>query len=135
MSQQEQTSPPPPSAIKTVTAPPPPAAPPASAPPPSLRNSWGRFAIPLLAVLVAFGFIALATLRWDAWVGNAAIQTTNDAYVRAELTRLSSRVAGEILTVAANDFQRVKAGDLLIQIDPADYQAQVAQAEASVAAS
>ena len=134
MSQQEQTSPPPPSAIKTVTAPPPPAAPPASAPPPSLRNSWGRFAIPLLAVLVAFGFIALATLRWDAWVGNAAIQTTNDAYVRAELTRLSSRVAGEILTVAANDFQRVKAGDLLIQIDPADYQAQVAQAEASVAA-
>ena len=134
LSQQEQTSPPPPSAIKTVTAPPPPAAPPASAPPPSLRNSWGRFAIPLLAVLVAFGFIALATLRWDAWVGNAAIQTTNDAYVRAELTRLSSRVAGEILTVAANDFQRVKAGDLLIQIDPADYQAQVAQAEASVAA-
>jgi membrane fusion protein (multidrug efflux system) len=85
-------------------------------------------------VLAAFGFIALATLRWDAWVGNATIQTTNDAYVRAELTRLSSRVAGEILTVAVNDFQRVKAGDLLIQIDPADYQAQVAQAEASVAA-
>jgi len=99
-----------------------------------LRNSWGRFAIPLFAVLVAFAFIALATLRWDAWVGNATVQTTNDAYVRAELTRLSSRVAGEILTVAANDFQRVKAGDLLIEIDPADYQAQVAQAEASVAA-
>jgi membrane fusion protein (multidrug efflux system) len=84
-------------------------------------------------VLVAFGFIALATLRWDAWVGSATIQTTNDAYVRAELTRLSSRVAGEVLTVAANDFQRVKAGDLLIQIDPADYAAQVAQAEAGVA--
>jgi len=85
-------------------------------------------------VLVAFAFIALATLRWDAWIGNAAIQTTNDAYVRAELTRLSSRVAGEILNVAASDFQRVKAGDLLIQIDPADYQAQVVQTEASVAA-
>ncbi len=83
-------------------------------------------------MLVAFGFIALATLRWDAWVGSAAIQTTNDAYVRAETTRLSSRVAGEVLTVAANDFQRVKAGDLLIQIDPADYEAQVAQAEAGV---
>ena len=61
-------------------------------------------------------------------------QTTNDAYVRAELTRLSSRVAGEVLTVAVNDFQRVKAGDLLIQIDPADYQAQVAQADAAVVA-
>jgi membrane fusion protein (multidrug efflux system) len=98
------------------------------------RGAWSRFAIPLFAVLVAFIFIALATLRWDAWVGGATTQTTNDAYIRAELTRLSSRVAGEVLTVAANDFQRVKAGDLLIQIDPADYQAQVAQAEASVAA-
>ena len=73
-------------------------------------------------------------MRWDAWVGSAVTQTTNDAYVRAELTRLSSRVAGEVLDVAVNDFQRVKAGDLLIQIDPADYQAQVAQAEAYVAA-
>src|SRR5271170_2043688 len=45
----------------------------------------------------------------------------------------SSRVAGEVLTVTAKDFQRVKAGDLLVQIDPAVYQAQVAQAEAGVA--
>jgi membrane fusion protein (multidrug efflux system) len=143
LSQQEQTSPSSSansnaSAASSSAA----AAASSSAPPPrpsvpsssSSSSSWGRFAIPLFAVLAAFGFIALATLRWDAWVGNAAIQTTNDAYVRAELTRLSSRVAGEILTVAANDFQRVKAGDLLVQIDPADYQAQVAQAEASVAA-
>jgi membrane fusion protein (multidrug efflux system) len=83
-------------------------------------------------VAVALGFIALATQRWDAWVGSATVQTTNDAYVRAELTRLSSRVAGEVLTVAVKDFQKVKAGDLLIQIDPADYEAQVAQAEAGV---
>jgi membrane fusion protein (multidrug efflux system) len=102
-------------------------------PPSGSHRAWGRFAIPLFAVLAAFGFIVLATLRWDAWVGSAVIQTTNDAYVRAELTRLSSRVAGEVLAVAANDFQRVKAGDLLVQIDPADYQAQVAQAEAGVA--
>jgi membrane fusion protein, multidrug efflux system len=98
------------------------------------RSSWGRLAIPVFAVLAAFGFIALATLRWDAWVGAAVIQTTDDAYIKAELTRLSSRVAGEVLTVAVKDFQHVKAGDLLIQIDPADYEAQVAQAEAGVAA-
>jgi membrane fusion protein, multidrug efflux system len=86
----------------------------------------------LFAVLAAFGFIVLATLRWDEWVGNAAIQTTNDAYIKAEMTRLSSRVAGEVLIVAVRDFQHVKAGDLLVQIDPADYQAQVDQAEAGV---
>ena len=86
----------------------------------------------MAAVLIAFGFIALATLRWDAWVGSAVIQSTNDAYVKADVTRLSSRVAGEVLTVAVDDFQRVKAGDLLVQIDPADYEAQVALAQAGV---
>lgn len=125
MSQQEQLSSPPPAA---APAPPPkPAQPPATA----LRS---RLAIPLFAVIVALGFVALATLRFDEWVGDAVIQTTNDAYVRAELTRLASRVSGEVLTVGVTDFQRVKAGDLLIQIDPADYQAQVAQSEAAVAA-
>ena len=48
------------------------------------RSALGRLAIPVFAVLAAFGFIALATLRWDEWVGSAVIQTTNDAYVRAE---------------------------------------------------
>jgi membrane fusion protein, multidrug efflux system len=109
-----------------------PAAAPTS-PPPASRGTWSRLALPLFAVLVALGFVALATLRWDEWVGAASLQTTNDAYIKAELTRLSSRVAGEVLTVAVKDFQRVKAGDLLVQIDPADYEAQVAQAEAGVA--
>lgn len=122
VSQQEQISSPPPAA-----PPPKPAQPPAT-------SLWGRLAIPLFAVIVALGFVALATLRFDEWVGNEVVQTTNDAYVRAELTRLASRVSGEVLTVAVTDFQRVKAGDLLIQIDPADYQAQVAQSEAAVAA-
>jgi membrane fusion protein, multidrug efflux system len=102
-------------------------------PPSSYGAHLRRLALPLFAVLVAFGFIALATLRWDAWTGNAVIQTTNDAYIKADLTRLSSRVSGEVLTVAVDDFQRVKTGDLLIQIDPADYQAQVALADAGVA--
>ena len=138
LSQQDQTTAPPPA--QTAAAPSQTAAAVASAraaahqPSSQARKAWGRLALPLFAVLAAFVFIALATLRWDAWVGSAAIQTTNDAYVRAELTRLSSRVAGEVLVVAVNDFQRVKAGDLLVQIDPADYQAQVAQAEANVAA-
>ncbi|NPU11100.1 HlyD family secretion protein [Bradyrhizobium sp. 83012] len=108
-----------------------------STPPPSpgaAPGLWARLAIPLLAVIVALAFVALATSRWTAWTGNATTQTTNDAYVRADLTQLSSRVAGEVTKVAVSDFQQVKAGDLLIQIDPADYQAQVSQAEANVEA-
>ncbi len=132
MSPQDQVSLAPAMEAATTTASP--ANTPAAQVPQARRSSLGRLAIPLFAVVVAFGFIALATLRWDAWVGSAVIQTTNDAYVKSDLTRLSSRVSGEVLTVAVNDFQRVKAGDLLVQIDPADYEAQVAQAEAGVAA-
>src|SRR6202049_1786255 len=134
LSQQDQISPAPSAGQTGSTA----SAPTAAAAgntlaPQGMRSTYSRLALPLFAVLAALGFIVLATLRWDAWVGSAAIQTTNDAYIRAELTRLSSRVAGEVLIVAAKDFQRVKAGDLLVQIDPADYEAQVAQAEAGVA--
>jgi membrane fusion protein (multidrug efflux system) len=121
VSQQEQvSSPPPPVASKPTQRP--------------ATSLWSRLAIPLFAVIVALAFVALATLRFDEWVGNEVVQTTNDAYVRADLTRLASRVSGEVLTVAVTDFQRVKSGDLLIQIDPADYEAQVAQSEAAVAA-
>jgi membrane fusion protein, multidrug efflux system len=97
------------------------------------KTPW-RLGAASAAVLVAIGFVVTATVQWNSWVGSATIQTTNDAYVQADLTRLSTRVAGEILNVAVNDFQRVKAGDLLVQIDPADYEAQVALAEAQVAA-
>jgi membrane fusion protein (multidrug efflux system) len=139
LSEQDQINRPAPpagAAAPAPSAPPAAAAAPAPPPPPPIasRSNVGRLALPLFAVLAAFGFIVLATVRWDAWVGGARIQTTDDAYVRAELTRLSSRVAGEVLTVAVRDFQHVKAGDLLVQIDPADYQAQVDQADAGVAA-
>lgn len=110
------------------------AAPRAPAAPPSPEAALRRLALPVLAIVVALGFVALASSRWNAWTGGATVQSTNDAYVRAELTKLSSRVAGEVQKVAVSDFQQVKAGDLLIQIDPADYEAQVAQAEATVEA-
>ncbi|WP_316229841.1 HlyD family secretion protein [Bradyrhizobium sp. SZCCHNR1051] len=109
----------------------------AATPPPSSAAAPGlsaRLGIPLLAMIAALAFVALATTRWNAWTGNATTQSTNDAYVRADLTQLSSRVAGEVTKVAVSDFQQVKAGDLLVQIDPADYEAQVSQAEANVEA-
>ena len=102
--------------------------------PSPLQMLWRRLGVAVFAVLVALGFVALATIRWDAWVGGTATEVTDDAYVRSDLTHLSSRISGEVLVVAVNDYQRVKAGDLLVEVDPADYQAQVAQAEAAVAA-
>src|SRR5258707_15117793 len=70
------------------------------------RSTFARLALPMFAVLTAFGFIAPATLRWDEWVGNPVIQTANDAYVKAQLTRLTGRAAAETQTAPAKDFQR-----------------------------
>jgi membrane fusion protein (multidrug efflux system) len=101
---------------------------------PAPWGALGRFGIPVLALAIILGFVAIAITRWDRWTGQAAVQETDDAYVRTEMTRLASRVAGTVRTVGVRDFQRVKAGDLLAEIDPADYAVQVAQAEAAVAA-
>lgn len=97
------------------------------------RGPLGRLALPALSLLVTAGLVGFAITRWDVWQGGAGIQETDNAYVRAEMTRLASRVAGAVQSVAVQDFQRVKAGDLLVEIDPADYAVQMAQIQASVA--
>ena len=53
--------------------------------------------------------------------------------VRADLTPLSTKVAGLVATVAVSDYQPVKSGDLLVQLRDEDFRAQVEQAEAAVA--
>jgi membrane fusion protein, multidrug efflux system len=83
-----------------------------------------------LAAVILFGII----FGWNGWVGGASIQRTDDAILRADITPLSTRVSGTVAQVAVSDYQKVKAGDLLVQLKDDDFKAQVAQAEAGVAA-
>src|SRR4051794_36699957 len=92
-----------------------------------------RLILPLVAIASVAALVLYASEQWTVWLGSADVQRTDNATVRAEMTRLSARVTGNVRTVHVEDFQRVKAGDLLVEIDPADYAAQVAQAEANVA--
>jgi membrane fusion protein (multidrug efflux system) len=86
-----------------------------------------------LAILaVAGAIIVLFATQWNRWIGDSARQATDDAYVRADLTPLSAQIDGDVRRVAVSDFQQVKKGDLLVQIDDADYKARVAQAEAAL---
>ena len=62
------------------------------------------------------------------------MQETDDAYLHADLTPLSTKVAGLVATVAVSDYQAVKAGDLLVALRDDDFAAQVKQAEAAVTA-
>ena len=89
-------------------------------------------AVRLIVVAAALVIVALFATRWDRWVGGATRQVTDDAYIRGDITPLSAQVDGYVRHVAVDDFQRVKAGDLLVEIDDSDYRAKVAQAEADV---
>lgn len=95
---------------------------------------WQKYAVPALVVLLAIALIVTVTWNWNSWEGGRAEQTTDDAYVRGDITALSTKVAGLVKYVAVSDFQSVHKGDLLVQLEDDDYKAQVAQASAAVEA-
>lgn len=99
----------------------------------SLARHLRRLLIPLACIIAAIGLLVTAHSRWDLWVSEAAVQSTDDAYVRADVSTLSARVSGNVLKVLVHDFQSVRAGQPLVQIDPADSDAAVAAAQAGVA--
>ncbi len=93
---------------------------------------------PLRGRLVKLGLAALllggAVLGGSWWwsVGRFMEQTEN-AYVQGDVASLAFRVDGNVLAIRVADNQRVARGDVLLELDPALYQARVAQAEASLA--
>src|SRR5262249_24837098 len=91
-----------------------------------------RWIIPAIVLLMAAGIVILITGHWNFWVGEKQTQKTDDAYIRADHTPLSTKVAGLVASVAVSDYQPVKAGDLLVQLRDDDFRAQVQQAEAGV---
>ncbi len=82
--------------------------------------------------LLAVGALVLITTRWNRWESNARTQTTDDAYTQADLTPVAAKVSGYVTSMPVQDFERVRAGQLLVQIDQRDYVAAVDQLTASV---
>ena len=95
---------------------------------------WLGMGIRLFILLLVGGLVVLVAYEWDWWVGSAVQQSTDDAYLQADMTPLAAKTPGYVRSVPVQDFQKVKAGDLLIEIVDDDYRAQLAQAEANVAA-
>ena len=104
----------------------------AAAPP--AKPKWQRYGTPILVVLLAVAVVATLTRNWNGWEGGRIDQVTDDAYVRGDLTPLSTKVAGIVRDVRVSDFQQVHKGDLIVGLEDDDYQAQVAQASAAVEA-
>jgi membrane fusion protein (multidrug efflux system) len=95
---------------------------------------WKKYVTPLLVVLLGLAVLITITRNWNAWEGGKVEQITDDAYVRGDLTPLSTKVAGIVRTVHVTDFQRVHKGDLIVELQDDDYRAQVDQASAAVEA-
>ena len=95
---------------------------------------WQKLAVPALVFLLAAAVVVTITRNWNAWEGGRIQQITDDAFVRGDVTPLSTKVAGIVKEVEVSDFQEVHTGDLLVALEDDDYSAQMAQAAAAVEA-
>jgi membrane fusion protein (multidrug efflux system) len=86
-------------------------------------------------LLIAAGVLAVSACvaaGVHRYVVASRFESTNDAFVEGHVTSVGTRVAGHVLAVAVEDNARVKAGDVLVRLDPADFEARAAQARADL---
>ncbi len=92
------------------------------------RRYWSLTGFALVA-LVGVGVVLYA---WRLWPFTSAIQNTENATVRGQLTIISPQVSGYVTAVPVQDFQQVRAGQLLAKIDDRIYHQQLQQAQAQL---
>ncbi len=102
----------------------------AVAPPAPPRRSRKRlvFGAILIAALAGGGYYGL-----DWWRVGRFLVSTDDAYVAADTSVLAAKVGGHIVGIDVADNQAVKAGDVLVRIDPVDYELALKAADGKIA--
>jgi len=87
----------------------------------------------IAGLLLCLGAVLLVTAGW-AWSRPDGEASTDNAYVRGDVTALAPKVGGYVTAVEVEDNQAVRAGDVLFRIDDRDHRARLAQAVANVEA-
>jgi len=87
-----------------------------------------------LILFLVFAFVVVAAVSGLLWYRAHSGVSTDDAFIRADVARISSEVGGRVVGVEVTENQHVQAGDLLLVIDDEPYQMRVRQAEAAVTA-
>ncbi|MDN5506478.1 MAG: efflux RND transporter periplasmic adaptor subunit, partial [Comamonas sp.] len=97
---------------------------------PSANPAGRRKGLTIVAAVVA-----VAAIAWGGWHWMVArnYQTTDNAYVAGNVVQITPQVGGTVISIGADDTDYVRAGQLLVQLDPADYLVQLAQAESQLA--
>ena len=95
------------------------------------RNMVRRAA---LALALLAGTATAVYYGHDYWINGRYLETTDDAYVKADSTIIAPKVSGYIAQVLVGDNEKVRAGHVLARIDDRDFKAALGQARADVAA-
>ncbi|MFZ9447257.1 MAG: biotin/lipoyl-binding protein, partial [Alphaproteobacteria bacterium] len=74
----------------------------------------------LLLLLVVAGLAAGGDAAWRWWTDGRFLATTDDAYVRADVATLASKVAGHVAAIEVRNGDRVRAGDVVVRLDDGD---------------
>ncbi|ODT16625.1 MAG: hemolysin secretion protein D [Kaistia sp. SCN 65-12] len=88
--------------------------------------------ITLAALAVGMAGILIVLYAWQLPPFRTSVETTNNAYVKGQVTLLSPQIPGYVVAVPVQDYMEVKKGDLLVQIDDRIYRQQLAQAQATL---
>jgi len=88
--------------------------------------------LPLIVAAVAGLVLIVGGIVW--WQGKQRWEATDNAFVQADTTQVSPQIEGYVVEVLVKDNQRVEAGQVLVRLDDADARAELAQAEANLAA-
>lgn len=86
----------------------------------------------IVAGIGALAVVAAVGTYYASFV--APYESTDDAFVEAHVTPIAPQIAGRVMRVLVEDNQEVKQGDVLVQVDPSDYQAKLDQEKANLAA-
>lgn len=92
-----------------------------------MKESLRKFSFVIIGVIA---LVIVFVIFWFIFLSGKV--STDDAQVDAHLVSLSARIPGTVVRVVPNDNQAVGTGDILVYLDPRDYDAKVAQAKAAL---
>ncbi|EZP71516.1 Multidrug resistance efflux pump precursor [Novosphingobium resinovorum] len=98
----------------------------------SVERRWVRI-VPWCIILVVILAIVAVSVNWNSFEADRTVQTTDNATVQNDTAVLDAKVSAYVRTVAFTDFQSVRAGQLLVQLDDREAKAAVLHAEAGLA--
>src|SRR5271154_1829752 len=87
----------------------------------------------VVRIVIALVILVMAGVGYGIWKRAQEVETTDDAQVDGQIYAISSRISGHVSEVLIEDHQVVKAGDVLVRLDPKDYEVALAKAKADLA--